>query len=171
MNSKPRMARTTIVAGVAALAAVSMLAVPAIHAQSGPRGGRGPGGRGPGAMGGMVRGLRHLDLSQSQREQVRAVMAGYRPQIEALAEQLRPARQALAEAVTAPMFDEGLIRERAAGVAAAEAEMTVLRGRIHSDVFQLLTPEQIQKAEGLKTERLRRRAERRSRIQERTGRP
>ncbi len=166
-----RNTRYMVLAGTVMIVAAGLLAVPVLHAQAGGPGfhGRGPGGPGHrgGPMGAALRVLRQLDLDESQREQVRAVMEGYQPQLRALTEQLRPAHQALRETVTAEIPDEALIRERSAGVAAVEVELAVLRARIHTDVYQLLTPEQRQRAEELKTRMAERRAERLTRFRER----
>ena len=77
-----------IVMVIAALVALLAGGV-ALHAQGGPGGrGRGAGGFGPGGPGfGLP--LRELNLTDAQREQVRAVMEQYRPQFQALNERLQ----------------------------------------------------------------------------------
>jgi Spy/CpxP family protein refolding chaperone len=52
------------------------------------------------------------------------------------------AREALHAATTSSSFDEGLVRAKAAELAAAEADLAVERARIYADVFQILTPDQ-----------------------------
>ena len=59
------------------------------------------------------------------------------------------AREALHAATTSPSFDEGLVRAKAAELAAVEADLAVSRARIFADVFQILTPEQQAKAKEL----------------------
>ena len=78
-----------IVAMMAALIAL-LAGGAALYAQGGPGGGRGrggPGGFGPGGPGAGLA-LRELDLSDAQRQQVRAVMEQYRPQFKALNDRL-----------------------------------------------------------------------------------
>jgi Spy/CpxP family protein refolding chaperone len=51
--------------------------------------------------------------------------------------------------------------------AAIEAEAAVLRARVHEQIYQVLTPEQQQKAKTLQAERQKRRAERQERMKQR----
>lgn len=114
-----------------------------------------------------MRGLRALDVTDAQREQIRAVFEQYRPQFETLGSQARDAGRALGEAVTAEVFDEATIRDRSAALATVQADLAVLGAQVHAAVFNLLTPEQRQKAADLKAEREQRMEERRQRIEER----
>jgi Spy/CpxP family protein refolding chaperone len=100
----------------------------------------GPGGRGGGPLAPMF--LRRLNLTDAQRDQVKAIVDGAQAETRAVAERARAAHQALNEAVTAETFNEGLVRTRAEAVAAIDAEMAVARARVYSQVFQILTPEQ-----------------------------
>jgi Spy/CpxP family protein refolding chaperone len=130
----------------------------------GPGGGHGPGTMGQGMMGpggpGMRGGpfgmfgpeLRALDLTDAQRQQVRAIMESHQDEQNAIGDRMRTARKALQEAITADSFDEGAIRARAADVAAVDADAVVLQAKIHAAVFAILTPEQVKKAKELRTE-------------------
>jgi Spy/CpxP family protein refolding chaperone len=71
-------------------------------------------------------------------------------------ERAMTARQALQAATASASFDEGLVRARAAELAAVEADMAVTRARIYADVFQMLTPEQQAKAKEISGSRPRR---------------
>ncbi len=123
----------------------------------GPRGPSGPGGPGgPGRGGPMGPGgilgplaLERLGLSDSQREQVRAVVQSHDAELQALNDRSFAARQALELAVMADVFDEGAIRARSADTAAVEADLAVTRARVRLEVFQMLTPEQRAKANEL----------------------
>jgi len=117
--------------------------------------GRGPWLRGgPGGPGGMMGGpfgmlgpeLRAAGLSDEQWKQVQAVVESHRDEQTAIAERLGAASAALHQAVSADTFDEAAIRAKAAEVAAAQADASVLRAKIRADVLALLTPEQVQKA-------------------------
>jgi periplasmic protein CpxP/Spy len=111
------------------------------------RGFGGP-GRGRGGPGGPLGGLplRELNLTDAQREQVRAIVEPREAETRAIGERATAARQALHAATTSASFDEGLVRARAAELAAVEADLAVSRARIYADVFQMLTPEQQAKA-------------------------
>jgi Spy/CpxP family protein refolding chaperone len=144
--------------------------------QAGPGGGPGgPGGfghgrfgrRGPGGPMGEFGLLRGLDLTEDQRAQVRQVMQSHRDEFRAVGERLRAAQRAQQDAVTATPFDEQAVRARAAEVAAAQADEAVLRAKVHSDVFAVLTPEQQAKAAELKAQREQRRQQFRQQMQQR----
>jgi periplasmic protein CpxP/Spy len=116
----------------------------------GPDGFGGP-GRGRGGPGGPLAGLplRELNLTDAQREQVRQIVDSRQQETRAIGERAMAAHEALRAATTSPSFDEGLVRAKAAEVAAVDADMAVARARIFADVFQILTPEQQAKAKEL----------------------
>jgi len=107
-------------------------------------GGPGRGRGGPGGPGGPLAGLplRELNLTDAQREQVRQIVDSRQQETRAIGERAMAAHEALRAATTSPSFDEGLVRAKAAEVAAVDADMAVARARIFADVFQILTPEQ-----------------------------
>jgi protein CpxP len=131
----------------------------------GMTGRRGPGG--PGGPGGLGLPLRGLDLTDTQREQVRTAVAGHQAEFDAIRTRMRTARAALHAAVTADTFNEAAVRETSVEVAAVEADGAVLRAKVHSEVWALLTPEQQQKARQLQAERAQRRAQGRERFEQR----
>ena len=113
----------------------------------------GPGMRGgPGGRGGMF-GLpmRGLDLTDAQREQVRAIMESHRDQQKAIGDRMQAARKALRAAIEAETADENAIRAAAADIGAIEADAAVLQAKIRGEVFGLLTPEQVKKAKELRS--------------------
>jgi periplasmic protein CpxP/Spy len=144
---------------------------PARHARRGPGGPFGPGGFGPGfgrgGFGGPMAMLRQLDLTEEQRTQVRQVMDGHRDELRAIGERLAAAHKAQHEAVTAATLDEQAVRAKSADLAQVMADAAVLRARVHSEVFAVLTPEQQAKAAELKTQREARREQIRERVRER----
>jgi periplasmic protein CpxP/Spy len=107
-----------------------------------------------GPLGGLP--LRELNLTESQREQVRTIVESRESETRAIGERAMAAREALHAATTSPSFDEGLVRTRAAEVAALDADLAVARARIFADVFQILTPEQQAKAKEISGSRPRR---------------
>ena len=110
----------------------------------------GPGGAGGGPLGFLGPAARELNLTDAQREQIKAIAQSHQEEMKAVHEKLAPARKALDEAITADTFDENAIRKAAGEVAAVDAEAAVLRARVHQEAFGVLTPEQKAKAKELK---------------------
>ncbi len=103
------------------------------------------GRRGPGRMFGpmgFLAGLRELNLTDGQRQQLKALADSHRDEWRALADRARTAHDALNAAVTADTIDEGLIRQKSADVAAVDADLALARARAHSEMLQILTPDQ-----------------------------
>jgi protein CpxP len=84
----------------------------------------------------------HLNLTDSQKDQLKSIMDSHRDESKGLGDRAMKARQALQASVMADALDEGLIRARAAELAAIESDLAVARARIHAEVFRILTPEQ-----------------------------
>ena len=115
----------------------------------------GPGrGHGPGFMDGHR--LEHLalrlELSDAQREELRAAFEARFEAGAAAREELRAARQALDEQIHAASFDEGAIREAAGALAALEVDMAVERARQAQKMREILTPEQLAELEEMRGE-------------------
>jgi len=126
-------------------------------------GGRGPGGPGGpgGRMGGPLGGLlalhpdvpfQALNLTDAQREQVRAIMQGHQAEGRALAEKAGAAMDALRKA-TDDTIDEGAAAQHGQAVGAVIAEAAVLRAKVRAEVFAILTPEQQAEANKLQAQR------------------
>lgn len=145
------------------------------QAQGEPRrGGRGfdgpgrPGGPG-GRMGGpFAGGLREVmrDLTDAQRQQVRAIHEKHAAQIDPLVARVRTARQALENAVMSG--NSGNLQALSIEVGNAETELTFAQAQVQSEVFNILTAEQKQKIADRRKEMEARRAEMQKRRQERT---
>ena len=135
----------------------------------GGRGGRmgrgGPGG--PGGPGGLMLPLDRLDLSDTQREQVRGVMELNSEATRAAGERLREVRSALQDAITAEVLNEGAIRAVASELATAEGDAAVQRAFVRSQLWQLLTTDQQTKALEIESEMKERMEQRRARGGER----
>jgi periplasmic protein CpxP/Spy len=112
----------------------------------------GPGGRGGGPFGMLGPELRALDLTDAQREQVRAVMESHRDEQKAVGDRMMAARKALDDAIAADTIDEAAIRAKALELGAVEADAAVMRAKVRAAVFALLTPEQVKKAKELRAE-------------------
>lgn len=171
------------VSAAAGLLALSGLAITPLLAQDGPpprpgmrqRGPGGPGvGPGPrgfggpmGLLGDLGRGLRALELTDAQREQMRGVAESHAAEFRDIGNRLREAHQALEALMTADTVDEAAIRARSGDVAAVQADAVVLRARVRQEVFSLLTAEQQAKAKEMRAQAETRRQERAQRFQER----
>jgi periplasmic protein CpxP/Spy len=121
-----------------------VLAQPAQRGPGGP-GGPGIGGPGPRRAGPQADlGLRGIDLTDAQREQVRSIMESHKAEFDEAGKKLRDAHRAFAEAVHASPIDEATIRARSTAVAAAMADEAILRAKVRSEVQAILTPEQLE---------------------------
>ena len=139
--------KTKMTAVVAALGMVFGLGT-AVSAQP-----RGPVGGEHRGMRGAFPGLGQLGLSDDQRQDVRRIMELHKSERQAIFQRLREARRAQSGAVMAVPLDEGAERARRAELAKGEADAAVLRARVHADVYNVLTPEQHEKAKALRAER------------------
>ena len=107
--------------------------------------------------------LRQLGLSDEQRQEVRRIMELHKAERQAIGERLREARRAQSEAVMAVPVDESAVRARSAELAKVETDAAVLRAWMHAEVYNVLTPEQQEKAKALRAEREARGAQHRER--------
>jgi protein CpxP len=106
--------------------------------------------RGPGGLG--LPGLRQLDLSDAQREQIRTIHESHREEGRQIAERTRTAQHELNLASQGTAVDEAAIRARANDLAAAIADGTIHRAKVNAEIFNVLTAEQQQKLETLRAE-------------------
>lgn len=150
--------RVLIAASIVAAVAGGTIAL----AQAPPPGGPGVHGPGRGGRGGPGAdfGLRGVDLTDAQRDQVRAIHESHRSEFDAARTKLREAHRAFAEATGAATIDEAAIRARSAEVAAAMADEAILRAKVRAEVFAILTPEQQQKANEMRSSMQQRRQRR-----------
>lgn len=128
--------------------------------------GRRGGPRGPG---GLLPALRGLELTDAQRQQVKATMGAHKATADAQRDALRAAHKALNDAITAGTFDEAAVREKAAALAVLDADAAVLRAKVHSEVWALLTPEQQAQAKARQAARAERAGQMRERFEARRG--
>jgi Spy/CpxP family protein refolding chaperone len=129
-----------------ALGLVAVLAGAAIAQNAGPQGPgprRGPGGPGGRGFAGDL-GLRGIELTETQREQVRTIMERHQTGLQQAMTRLRDAHRGLAEATQADSLNEQTVRTQAAAVGSAMADEAILRARMRSEVLAILTAEQQQ---------------------------
>ena len=144
-----RVRKIVVAAGIVALIAGGSAA---LFAQGGPgRGGARPfGPGGPGARGfdaGFA--LGQLDLSDAQKTQVRDIMQRHRQQLQPTMQRLEQAMQAQRAAINQVPVNETAVRQAAASVASVQADLAVEQARLHADVWNILTPDQQEKAKQL----------------------
>jgi len=94
-----------------------------------------------------------LDLTEAQQASIKKVQTAEQEKTAALHEKKRENRQQLRQAETVKPFDENAIRVLAEQRGALEADLTVVRARMHSQIDALLTPEQREIAAKLRSER------------------
>jgi Spy/CpxP family protein refolding chaperone len=133
----------------------------------GRRGG-GPGGRIGGPMGGGAFAFREVmrDLTDPQREQVKAIRERHAEQIRPLAERVRTSREALDTAVMSG--NAGNLQALSIEVGSAETELTFAQAQVQSEIFKVLTAEQKQKIAERRKEMAARREEMLKRRQQQT---
>lgn len=115
-----------------------MVAVP----EGGPSGGR----MGKGSGRHFARLARALDLTDAQKEQVKAILETEREKVAPLRQKLGETREKIRRAVEATPFDEAAVRSLAASQNETRTEMIVSRARVQSKIFALLSPEQRERA-------------------------
>src|SRR3954470_2287523 len=107
----------------------------------------GPGGRGrrggPGGPMGMLPMLgRAVNLTDAQKDQIKAIADAHKDEWKAIFDRERTAREALNAAITADTVNDALVRQKSAEVAAVEADAAVARAHAHAEVLQILTADQ-----------------------------
>jgi protein CpxP len=85
---------------------------------------------------------REIALSDTQRDQIKAIADSHKDEWQVLGDRARKAHEALNDAVTADKVDDALIRQKSAEVAAVDADLAVARAHAHAEVLQLLTADQ-----------------------------
>jgi Spy/CpxP family protein refolding chaperone len=165
--------------GVAALIALGLAtSLPHLGAAQDPNqgpppagrlgGGRGPGGRGMGrgGPGGPMEmaGIDPRDLTDAEREQIKAIRDRHAADMKPVLDRVQNARQALSNAVLTGVGDiSGLALE----VGSAEGELAFQSAQIETEVLTVLTPEQRQKIQDRQKAMAARRAEMEQRRQSR----
>ena len=158
--------------GAAALVALGMATVvPHMRAAQDPgqpppgrmgRGFGGPGGPGMGRGGPSALGIDPRDLSDAQREQIKAIHDRHAEEMKPLIERAQTAHQALDSAV---LTGTGDLRSLALEVGGAEGELAFQQAQVETEVMGVLTAEQKQKIQDRRKQMAARRAEMQQRRQ------
>ena len=104
-------------------------------------------GMGPGNR--IDRMAKKLNLTEAQKEQVKAILASEREKTEPLRQRLAENRKNLRKAIEAQPFDEATVRTLAAKQNDTRVELVVSRARARSQIYALLSPEQRESARKL----------------------
>lgn len=83
-----------------------------------------------------------LDLSDTQKEQLKALHEKARTDAKTYAEQLKPIRESLHAAIESKTFDETAVRALIAKETQIMTELQVIRTRTENAAYNLLTAEQ-----------------------------
>jgi Spy/CpxP family protein refolding chaperone len=90
-----------------------------------------------------------LNLTEAQKEQVKAILTSERDKVEPLRQQLAKNRENLRKAIEAQPFNEATVRALARSQNETRVELVVSRARTKSEIFALLSPEQRELAKKL----------------------
>lgn len=162
---------------MAAAAAVALLVAAPLAAQpfGGPDAGHGDGHRlhhgGHGHLGGhgAHRLGRHLDLTEEQRTQARAIHEAARDQVRPIMEESRTLRGELRELLDQPSPDAAAVGEKTIAIHANRSEVRAVFEDAQAQFEAILTPAQLEKLRDLETRREDRRDERPDRRGGRSG--
>jgi Spy/CpxP family protein refolding chaperone len=160
--------RNAVIAVVAVAAAALVAGSAAIADGHGPHGragegmfgiAGGPGMHGPG--GGLGIPLHRLDVTDEQREAIRAIVEAEQPAVQALRDKVRDSQQAFMEAHPPTEFDEAAIRAHHAEQAPLLADLAVAEARVRAKALAVLTPEQLAELATMRSQMREHMAERR----------
>jgi Spy/CpxP family protein refolding chaperone len=84
----------------------------------------------------------YLDLTDAQQAQAKEILAKGKPTIQPLVQQMKDSRRQLHQLEMSGAFDEGKVRNLAAQQSQTMTELIVQKARIHSELVQILTPDQ-----------------------------
>lgn len=91
-----------------------------------------------------------LDLTQAQQDQIKGILDKEKSTVQPLMQQLMQAHKDLSNLENSGTFDEAKIRAIVAQNTPALTELLVQKARIHSEIMQVLTPDQKAKLASLK---------------------
>ena len=126
------------------------------YAQPAPDGGHGPEHRDMHHHmrgGGEMRGLRALNLSEAQRDQIFKIHHDQAPALRDQMKKVRASREELQKLARADKFDPAAVRRAADAQAKALSDMAVMRVQAQNQVRAVLTPEQKAKLDQMREQR------------------
>jgi protein CpxP len=100
-------------------------------------------------MGGMIGGpgmrgrmMQRLNLTQAQKDQMKAFRDLQQKDSQAVGERMKVTRQQLQEVMKADIPDEAAVKAAAGAMATVQSEQIVLHARAKAQMMKVLTPEQ-----------------------------
>lgn len=90
--------------------------------------------------------FKHLGLNDTQRDQAFKIMHDSKPAKYAKMKQMRGLREQMRNAIHSDSFNAKTVRKLADKKAAIMADLMVLKAQTRNKIYQILTPEQKQKA-------------------------
>jgi Spy/CpxP family protein refolding chaperone len=92
-----------------------------------------------------------LELSDAQKDQMKSIARSHADEWKGLLDREQQARRAQLAAIASPQFDEVLIRQRSAELAAVDADASVARARARGELLQVLTTDQLAKLKDIES--------------------
>lgn len=142
--------RKSIFAAVGAVAVAGLIALanPAVaHGGSG----KGHGGKLFGSSFQIAMIARHLDMTDEQKAQLREVLDAARPEADRLADEMVNNRHSMKAFRESDSYSEEDIRAIADEKGRLIADMMVLHARVHTQIKSILTPEQLERFEKMRS--------------------
>jgi len=90
----------------------------------------------------MRRGMARLNLTQAQKDQMKAFRELQHKDSQAIGERMKVTRQQLQEAMKADIPDEAAVKAAAGAMATVQTEQFAMRARAKAQMMKVLTPEQ-----------------------------
>lgn len=147
------MKRLTLLSAIMAIALAISLAATA--GAKPLRSGNPGGGPGMGGIGGM-RVLMNLDLSQDQKQAVYDILQKYADEQQATRNNLRSLKSEFLDFTALTTFNEEKIRQSFRELAPALEDAYVLRAQVHAEIMAVLTSDQLDELQEIRSERARR---------------
>lgn len=94
---------------------------------------------------------RHLDMTEAQKAQLKEVLDAARPEADRMAEAMIDNRQAMKAFRESENLGEAEIRQIADQQGRLVADMMVLHARVHTQIRNILTPEQLERFEKMRS--------------------
>jgi protein CpxP len=110
----------------------------------------------------MMRGIRHLDLSDEQKASIKGIMQVLKAEERPLAKEMKSGHEQLKELIKAEGFDEQAVASLAEKEGTLAAERLIIASRAMSEVYGQLTDEQRAQLESMAAKRAAKRAEKRN---------
>ena len=111
----------------------------------------------------MIKALRRLDLDDSQKDQVKAVMQDMKQQLKPIMKETKAGHQQLKNLIKAEVYDAKAVAALAKAEGKMAADRIEIAGKALSDIYSQLTEEQRARLESMAEDRQERRKEKRQR--------